>query len=102
MISANEARLRSQSGKLYEEFYKTIEPAITKVSNDGGYNVTLFCSWRIADELLYKMTEELTRLGYDVQVDGREVAERMTCDNFGDRHVRISWETQKGDVYGID
>lgn len=72
------------------------------MSNDGGYNVTLFCSWRIADELLDKMTEELTRLGYDVQVDGREVAEQMTCDNFGDRHVRISWETQKGDVYGID
>ena len=102
MISANEARFRSQSGKLYEEFYKAIEPEITYASNNGYYNVTLFCSWKIADELLYKMTAELTRLGYDVQVDGREVAEQMTCDNFGDRHVRISWETQKGDVYGID
>ena len=102
MISANEARLRSQSGKLYEEFYKTIEPAITNVSNDGYYNVTLYCSWKIADELLNEMTAELTRLGYDVQVDGHEVAERMTCDNFGDRHVRISWEAEKGDVYAND
>lgn len=69
-----------------------IDSEAFEAAKRGSLYIKITCPWEISDESLNTLLEEYRSCGFLIDVESREAIKCMTCDQYWDRYITITWD----------
>ena len=92
MMRASELYQIAKDWREISKLRARIDSKVLEEAKRGSMQIKLTCPWEISDESLNTLMEEYRSCGFFIEVESREAIKHMTCDQYWDRYITISWD----------